>query len=454
MSFIKSYNIAFPHFRVEDNILHPKGKKGIMKAVCFPDEDIITLAFEAASGIPKENIDGIFFVSSSPVFHNRYHASFLADLLNLSQGILALDFLNSTRSGTDALLVANDLIDLGKYKNILVISTDVDFPGIGKEISTPFGHAACALLLSNEKGIAEITSAKSFSASLSEEFSYKGNYIQNDPRFSRDAGFKTNLAAALKDFTSNPKSYDAVILNSLYARMAGVIFAKKGFEEKQFAKDMLVSKIGNTGSTHALLLLVNELENEKKNILVADYTNGTNFLEVKATSFVENKILHEQLNNYDLVKSYQDYLLLRKAGNFNSVKYKTKEMFSSEMMQEREKRTLLYLKGLKCDECGSVYYLKSARCKKCKCDKFSDVQLSRDGTVYAFTNEHYFPASFPPITMTVIDLEGGGRMTVQQTDTMYPEKNKMEIGSKVKLVLRKMIENDAKPNYFWKAKQL
>ena len=124
------------------------------------------------------------------------------------------------------------------------------------------------------------------------------------------------------------------------------------------------------------------------------------------------------------------------------------------MMHEREKETLLYLIGIKCDDCGTIYYLKSARCKKCKCDKFSTVQLKNTGTVYTFTSEHYFPTSFPPITMVVVDMHGGGRMTVQQTDTMYPENNKLDIGSNVKLVLRKMIENDAKPNYFWKAKQL
>ncbi len=45
-------------------------------------------------------------------------------------------------------------------------------------------------------------------------------------------------------------------------------------------------------------------------------------------------------------------------------KYETKEMFSSEMMQEREKDTLRYLKGIKCDTCGTVYYLKSTCCKK------------------------------------------------------------------------------------------
>jgi uncharacterized OB-fold protein len=361
-----------------------------------------------------------------------------------------MDFVNSSRCGTDALLVANDLIASGKYKNILVVSSDVDFPSIGKELSTPFGHAACSILLSSENGIAEITSARSFSASLAEEFTYKGSRIQNDPRFSRDAGFKTNMTGSLKKFVSDPKPFDAIILNSLYARMADGIFFKAGFEEKQFAKDAISSKIGNTGSTHALLLLINELENGKKNILLADYTNGTNFFEIKSTAPVKKKTLQIKLNSFEPVRSYQDYLQLRKAGNFDSLRYETKEMFSSEMMQEREKETLLYLTGLKCDKCGTVYYLKSARCKKCKGDKFSKVQLSKNGSVYTFTNEHYFPASFPPITMAVIDMDGGGRMTVQQTDTMYPENNKMEIGSKVKLVLRKMIENDTKPNYFWK----
>ena len=466
MSYIKKYGVAIPHFRIEDVVLHPKGKKGVTKSVCFADEDLITLAFQAAANLKLETLnsklDAVLFATSTPVFKNRYHASFLADLLNLSQRILALDFTNSTRSGTDALLLANTLIDSGKYKNILVVAADVHFPAIGKELSTPFGHAACAILLSTEKGMAEITTAESYSSSLAEEFSYKGNAIQYDPRFSRDAGFKTNLTSSLKNFVSNPKPYDAVVLNSLYARMAGGIFAKAGFEESQFAKDTLSSKIGNTGAVHALLLLINGLESTPFPsgragdglILLADYTNGTNFFAIKNQVSNSEKVLQNQLKNIELINTYQDYLLLRKAGNFNSSKYETKEMFSSEMMQEREKDTLQYLKGLKCDECGTIYYLKSTRCKKCKGDKFSIVQLAKQGTVYTLTSEHYFPSSFPPINMLVIDLDGGGRVTVQQTDTMYLEKNKIEIGSKVKLVLRKMIENDAKPNYFWKAIEL
>ncbi len=457
MSYIKSYGIALPHFRMEDVVLNPKGKKGFSKAIGFSDEDLITLAYEASCNLSLENMDGIFFAASSSVFGNRYHASFLADLLNLPKGILALDFTNTTRSGTDALMVANDLLDSRKYKNILVIAAELTYPEIGKEHMKPWGQGACAILLGNEQGLAQIVSGKSYSSPISEAFLYKGKNVFYDPRFIRDAGFKTSLTASLKNFVSKPEQYELVVLNSLYSRMAEPVFLKAGFQSTQLFADKLIKSIGQIGSAHALFLLIAAIEQiqitqEPKNIFLLDYTNGSNLFEIRMDHEIQNKILRQQMNSFEWIQSYQDYLLIKKTGDFTSSTYETKEMFSSEMMGEREKNTLLYLKGLKCKKCDTVYYLKSQKCKKCACPDFSEVQLSKSGTVYALTSEHYFPASFPPINMLVIDLDGGGRMTVQQTDTMYPENNKVKIGSRVELVFRKMIENDIRPNYFWKAK--
>ena len=452
MSFIKSYGTALPHFRIEDNILHPKGRKGVSKAVCYTDEDIITLSYEAVKNCLTDNYkpDAIFFATSTPVFSNRYHASFIADLIGLNQNILSLDFINSSRSGTDALLMAHELLETGKYNNILVIAADVDFPGIGEELSTPFGHAACAILLSKEKGICQITSAASYSSSIAEEFDYKNKSIRLDPRFSRDEGFKKNIASSLKEFAPDSKTTDSILLNSLYTKLATPAFLKAGFKEEQFSKDALSGKIGNTGATHALLLLINEIENGKKKILLADYSNGTNFFSISVNTSPVKQFQNQMLTTENIV-SYQDYLHLRKEGNFNSVKYKTKDIFSSEMMNEREKEAFIHKTGMKCDKCNTVYFIHTARCKKCKGEKFTKLKLADTGIVYSFTREHYFPVAFPPLTMAVIDLDGGGRVTLQQSNTMYPDKNNLQIGSKVKLVLRKMTERDEKPNYFFKA---
>ncbi len=454
MSNILSYGFYFPRYQVEEKILSPRfGKKG-KRNVAYADEDVITLAYEAVYNCLGENknIDAIFFATTSPVFQNRYHASFLADLLNLPKEISALDFGLTLRAGTDALLLAHQLIEAGTYKNILIVASEVHFPEVGNEIKDLFGHGAVAMLVGKEKGIAGINNGQSFSCNIAEKFIYKNKKINYDPRFSVDTGFKANVKSALEKSKIKSSDYDAVILNSLYSKLGGDIFLKAGFEENQFAKDNISFNTGNTGSCHALLQLIDAIENKKKKILLFDYFNGTNVLEIHSKGTTDEKLLQNIFPNRYNIETYQDYLLLRKAGNFNSPEYEPVKMFSSEIMNEREKEILIYFNGFQCDKCKSVYLIKTIRCKKCKGEKFSLRKLDKTGTVYSLTREHYFPSTFVPITMAVIDLDGSGRVTVQVTDDMYVGvKNKIQIGSKVKLVLRKMIENDMQPNYFWKA---
>ena len=450
MSHILSYGTYFPHYRIEEKILSPKFGKNGTRSVTYVDEDIITMAYEAAGDCLKKNsevIDAVFFATTSLVFKRRYHASFLADLLNLPEEITALDFCLTPRAGTDALMLANQLVSAGVHNNILVVASEINFPAIGEEPRSPFGHAAVALLVGKENGIAEIKFSKSFSSAIAEDFFYKNEKISLDPRYIRDAGFKTNVKSALSKVKINSADYDAVILNSLYAKLAGGIFFKAGFTENQFAKDTLTSRIGYSGSCHGLLQLIDAIKNRKKHILLFDYANGTNVISIEVNKTPSSSKKTEKMS----LETYQDYLVLRKAGNFNSLKYEPGEMFSSEMMNEREKETLINLNGFECEKCKTIYLIKSARCKKCKCEKFSLKKLQREGTVYSLTKEYYFPSSFPPITMAIIDLNEGGRITVQMTDDLYPdEKNKIQIGSKVKLVLRKMMENGVRPDYFWK----
>jgi hydroxymethylglutaryl-CoA synthase len=472
MSLIISYGYYFPKYQVADSVLFPNGKQG-KSAVAYVDEDVLTLAYEATDKCLNNQeiqVDALFFATNTPVFKNRYHSSFLANALNLGDNITALDFTGSPRAGTDALLLANQLIDARVHKNILVVVSEIDYPGIGEEQLSPFGHAGCAFLLgSNEipgiMTIGEIKYTRSFSASIAETFTYKGNKIAYDPRFSRDAGFKNNIKNTLEIlFNSDSQSpissaaigsCNAVILNSQFAKLAVGLFIKAGFTQKQILNDNISAHAGYTGANHALLQLIDSLENKNKNILLFDYFNGTNVISIELFSDNSANKLQAGFSFTRSIKTYQDYLKLRKAGNFTSVNYNPVEMFSSEMMNEREKENSLYLNGFKCEACNSVYLIKTARCKNCRGDKFSLQKLQRTGTVYSLTKEHYFPSSFSPITMAVIDLAGGGRITLQLTDDLYPEdKNKIEIGSKVILVWRKMLENGIKPDYFWKAKVL
>jgi 3-hydroxy-3-methylglutaryl CoA synthase len=447
MSYIKEYGVAVPEFRISDKTLHPRlGRKG-QHAICYTDEDIITLAFQACQNVTKD-VDAVFFATTTPAFKNRYHASYLADLLELSQGILAMDFGTSARAGSDALLMADKLVKSGEYKNILVIASEVYYPEIGKEIRAAFGHAAVAMIISADAGIAEITSTKSYSSALAEDFNYKGENVQYDARFARTDGFKKNLGLALKESNINASEINQVILHSPYAKIAFGQLKKAGFDlETQLMKDSVAMSIGNTGACHGLFLLINAIENGQGNIALFDYLNGTNVIEITNNTIIEFPSIKEGTQ----IEVYQDYLQLRKQGKFTGRGYESIEMFSSEMISEREKDGLVYLRGYECAKCGTVYYMNAARCNACHHTEFNQKQLEKTGTVYSVTSEYYFPNSFAPTNMVVIDLDGGGRMTVQQTDDMFPtEENTIKIGDKIELVFRKMMENDKKPNYFWK----
>ena len=447
MSYIASYKVSLPKFTIADNVLHPRGKEKT-RSISYVDEDVITLAYSAACELDSD-VEAVLFATTTPVFKDRYHASFLAGLLNISEGIMALDLGSTERCGTDALMLANTWVNSGQYKKVLVVASNVRFPEIGKETSTAFGHGAIALIISKEKGLAEISDTDSFSASVAEGFKYKGSKIQYDSRFARTAGFKNNIDLSLKKL--DPAEIDMLMLNSAYSKLAFGKLKKAGIDmDKQFLADTQLSKCGHLGGAHGLLRVIEAVENEKKTSVLIDYANGSNVITINKLKS-QDKTFIGDFGNKTSIKSYQDYLGIRKQGKFERLTYEKLDLFSSEMMQEREKDQFVFLKGFQCTDCGSVYYLKAARCNKCKGTSFEEKQLSKSGVVFSFTAEYYFPSSFPPINMIIVDLDGGGRITVQQTDDMYQDKESMlKIGDKVGLVFRKMMENDSKPNYFWK----
>ncbi|TAK30448.1 MAG: hydroxymethylglutaryl-CoA synthase family protein [Saprospiraceae bacterium] len=451
MTYIKKYGIALPHFRISDKVLHPRLGREVLHAVCYADEDIITLAWQAAEKLGDE-VDAVLFATTTPVFKGRYHASYLADLLGLPDGITALDVGTTHRAGTDALLLADALITGGKHGNVLVVASSISYPAIGKEVQTPFGHGAVAMILSKDKGIAQITHAASYSEAFAEEFVYKGGQVKYDARFAGTAGFLSNMKKVLAGLT--PQGTSSLIINSAYVKLIFNALKKGGYDlEKQVAPDKLVPRFGFLGAAHGLLRLAFALENTPGISVLVDYNNGSNVITFDVAK--NTAPVSSDSGNTTAIASYQDYLTLRKRGKFDGRGYESIEMFSSEMMQEREKSQFLRLKAFECKSCGTVYYLKAARCNNCKGTDFREKQLSKTGTVYTLTSEYYFPISFPPANMIVIDLDGGGRITVQQTDDMYQDEHtKISIGDKVKLVLRKMMENDKKPNYFWKCVKL
>lgn len=111
----------------------------------------------------------------------------------------------------------------------------------------------------------------------------------------------------------------------------------------------------------------------------------------------------------------------------------------------RERRQDLALQGVRCSECGEVLFPAPPACPtdgpKATLEPW---RLGRRGTVLTCTRDHLFPLG-APVTMCVVDVDGGGRFYGQVTPGQG-----VGIGDRVRLVPRLLHRGGGRPQYFWK----
>lgn len=96
------------------------------------------------------------------------------------------------------------------------------------------------------------------------------------------------------------------------------------------------------------------------------------------------------------------------------------------------------LEAAKCTKCGYIAFPPRLICPKCKSRTFQTVQLSDEGKILTFTIIRVSAEQFSkqtPFAIGIIELNDGVRITSQIVDT---ELDKIQIGYKVKMVLRKV----------------
>lgn len=119
--------------------------------------------------------------------------------------------------------------------------------------------------------------------------------------------------------------------------------------------------------------------------------------------------------------------------------------YSSGPRAWRDRHQDLNLEGVRCADCGQVLFPAPPACPLDGPDaKLEPCRLGRTGTVLTFTRDHLFPHG-APITMCVIEIDGGGRFYGQTAGGQT-----VGIGDRVRLVPRLLHEGGRRPQYFWK----
>jgi uncharacterized protein len=118
-----------------------------------------------------------------------------------------------------------------------------------------------------------------------------------------------------------------------------------------------------------------------------------------------------------------------------------------------------HLIGTQCTQCKTYFFPRqSLFCKNPECDgtEFDEVQLSRTGTVWSYTNACYKPPEpfvaaepFVPYTIAAVELDKEKMIVLGQVITGV-DVTQLKVGMKMELVLETLHEDAENDKVIWK----
>lgn len=428
------------------------------RSITGHDEDSLTLGLQAAlqavGGSDLSTLDSLIFASTTAVFAERSCATLLGSALGLAEGARCIDLSGSLRAGSIALETACDLVAGGSCRNVLVVAADQrnTKPGSGDEFL--FGHAGVAVLVGPGEGaIARILAHCRHANSQIDTWRTAGSRFprSGDLRFARLGAYarpmQAVLTGTLKEAAWQAGDVDKVVPYSPDIKSASKLLKKNGFDLKRQYCDPASSRLGLTGTAHLLVMLCAAIEGSARGerILALGYGDGASGCALQMEAECEAALFKEAVGQgYDI--SYNRYLALQ---DLLTRDEESEGGFTSEIMEERNKPLWYSLAAKRCSSCGVVISLPLPGCPHCQePTELQPVTLSRTGTVFSVTQEHYYPTPEPPLGMATVNLDGGGRLTLQVADEDTP----LQAGDRVELVFRRLHSAGGRPNYFWKCR--
>ncbi len=457
---IVSYGVYLPSYQMPAEVLQkawgkPAGKG--TKVISSYDEDSLTMAVAASlkclADVDLQKVDALYFASTTPPYGEKMNASVVATALDLGRHAFTMDIGSSLRSGSNALKVALDAVPSGS-SNILIVASDCRLAEPGTYLEPFLGDGATALLVGKDNTIAEIATSHSVFDGYPDVWRKQDERFlrHDDVRYSRSEDYARNMKEAVEGLFVEggfkPGDFSKAVLFSPDPRSHGILAKSLGLTPEQ-VQDPLLDRTGIIGSGHGLMMLSATLDQAKPDdlILFANYGDGADAFALKVTDAIENKgSLSEIEKERRSISSYTKYLSFRDLVG----SHEPSTTFSAIPLLRREEELSIRLHGKKCRECGTVMTLDIQTCPHCRtAEEFEDIKLSKRGKIVTYSQEYYYPTPEPPVTMAVVDLEGGGRILAQMTDSTADE---VKVDMPVEMTFRKLHEGGGFINYSWKCR--
>jgi hydroxymethylglutaryl-CoA synthase len=467
MAGIIAYGAYIPLFRLSRaEIARAWGVAALPgeRAVANYDEDSLTMAVAAARdclrGIDRASIGGLYFASTTAPYKEKQSAAIIAAVLNLPLEAVTMDFSGSLRCSSNALKAAVDAVDSGA-DNILVCAADMRLGYPMGPLELSFGDGAVALLVGKKQAVAEIKQFCSHYYEIQDTWrSDRDTFVRSaEDRFAMDEGYLDvmtgSLSALIKRTGLAARDYSKIALNSPGQRQLRTVTQKLGFDDKKQVID-LHPAVGDTGSAMSLMGLVAALEpaGAGEKILVANYGNGCDTFVLETTAGIagakDRRGIARHLAAKSMINNYNRYLKWRELITVQPAARPPLEIRQpSPAAQWREVNWELRLTGTKCQQCGTPQYPPQRVCVNCHTlDKNEPYSFSdRPAKVFSFSHDYVMQTVDPPVTVTFVDFEGGGRLMCDMTDR---DPAAIKVGTPLEMTFRRLYYVGGIYNYWWK----
>jgi hydroxymethylglutaryl-CoA synthase len=424
-------------------------------AVCAPDEDTLTLAWDAAmraldaAGVEPAAVDGLWWGTARPPFAEGPSHAVLSAALGLAPHATGALLSGSPHAGMEALLGAADAIAAGSARVALVIASDATRPGLGSSAEARTGAGAAALVLAADGGTASLGARVTRSRPFLDRYRGDGETDTRDlydGRLFREEIFLPvvgEVAAELASFDVNAWS-----LPDPDGRLGATVAKRAGATANAAAS--AYAEAGDTGAAAALLGAMAAFDAPGLVAVIGTGGGRTTGVIVDVEAPIPGAALVATQITDGRDASYAE--ILRSRGQLvPSGETIPMGVPPESAMFVRGANEMLQLQGGRCVDCGTISTPPSIHptCIACGGSKLEAVNLARSGEVHTYVVNHTMPAPFvAPLPIAVVDLDDGARIMLQAIG----DGSDIEIGRRVELVLRRYAHERGVPVYGFKSR--
>jgi 3-hydroxy-3-methylglutaryl CoA synthase/uncharacterized OB-fold protein len=417
------------------------------RVVASYDEDSTTMAVAAAARALDGHLPptSIYFATSSPAYVDKTNATAIHAALGLPSASFATDLCGTGRSGFAAWRAA-------AATGGLALTADVRVGRPGSADERFGGDGAAALLFGDGPAIADVLATTSHTAEFLDRWRSPGSITgeQWEERFGaeRYAALIRTAVDRILDETGLADVDHVVVAcpNTGIVKRVGTLV--------KALKSTRTSPVGFSGVADAGIALASVLDVAEpgETILVVSAFDGCDAVLLRTTAQLPLSRQSTPVSvqrTEGMVVPHLTYLSWHGLVEVEPPRRPEPDRPAAPPAG-RAVKWKFGLAGTRCRKCGFVHLPPVRVCRRCGTTDEMDaapVAVLR-GAIATHTVDHLAYSPSPPMLQAVVDVDGGGRCTIEVTDA---EPERLRVGARVGFTFRRLFTAGGVHDYFWKA---